>query len=59
MFWFQACPRCQGDLFRTQDLYGSYIACIQCGYILTEGEERALEHAEGQDLPSQEPSLAR
>ena len=26
-----ACPRCGGDLSIESDVYGVYIACIQCG----------------------------
>ncbi len=42
MFWLKACPRCRGDLFRQVDLYGLYIACLQCGYVLRPEEESRL-----------------
>ena len=32
MFWFKLCPRGSGDLFQDQDLYGSFITCMQCGF---------------------------
>lgn len=32
-FFFKACPRCTGDLLGTQDIYGKYIRCVQCGHI--------------------------
>jgi len=28
----KACPRCQGDLFFLEDIYGPYLDCIQCGH---------------------------
>ena len=30
----RACPRCQGDLHETSDMYGRYNQCIQCGNIV-------------------------
>jgi hypothetical protein len=42
MFWFKACPRCSGDLAEGTDIYGSYIACVQCSHYLSEAEEAAL-----------------
>jgi hypothetical protein len=32
MMLFKACPRCNGDLRETTDLYGRYVSCIQCGH---------------------------
>jgi hypothetical protein len=29
---FRACPRCSGDLQRSEDLYGHYDKCLQCGH---------------------------
>ena len=43
MFWFKACPKCNGDLYRDSDSYGTYVACLQCGHYLTEADERRLE----------------
>ena len=31
MIYFKSCPKCQGDLTMSQDTYGSYIKCLQCG----------------------------
>ena len=33
MLQLKACPRCAGDLHSNQDLYGSYVECLQCGYM--------------------------
>lgn len=46
MLWLKACPRCNtGDLYEDGDIYGRYIACIQCGHYLTEAEEVVLRYA--------------
>lgn len=44
MFWLKACPRCHGDLIDGQDMYGSYIDCLQCGGYLTTAEEVAMKN---------------
>ena len=31
MLYLKACPRCTGDLVATQDEFGSYLYCAQCG----------------------------
>jgi hypothetical protein len=31
VIWFKYCPKCSGDVYRDKDLYGPFIACIQCG----------------------------
>ncbi len=36
----RACPRCGGDLHATEDLYGSFHQCIQCGHIQDLPDER-------------------
>ena len=38
MIKFKGCPKCQGDLHLTQDIYGRYWNCLQCGFI---GEPRS------------------
>ena len=42
MFWFKSCPKCHGDLYSNSDVYGSYVACLQCSHYLTETEEAQL-----------------
>lgn len=42
MFWLKACPRCHGDLYQEKDLFGSYLACLQCGHELSVMEELYL-----------------
>ena len=41
-YWLKECPRCRGDLHEEWDIYGRFIACIQCGYILKESQETLL-----------------
>ena len=42
-FWLKQCPRClTGDLHEVSDIYGSYIACVQCGYIPNAFQEALL-----------------
>ena len=42
MFWLKSCPRCAGDLYDARDLFGGYLACLQCGHYLNELEELAV-----------------
>ena len=30
---FKVCPRCTGNLYLTEDVFGKYASCIQCGYM--------------------------
>lgn len=31
--FLKRCPRCSGDLSADSDQYGSYVHCLQCGYM--------------------------
>ena len=31
MIRFKACPKCGGDLSLTEDIFGRYWNCLQCG----------------------------
>ncbi len=33
MIYFNACPKCHGDLTMGQDGYGSFVSCLQCGFM--------------------------
>ncbi len=33
MFYFKACPKCHGDLYLDSDGYGTFIECLQCGWL--------------------------
>ena len=52
MFWFKSCPRCDGDLYGNSDIFGSYVACFQCGYYLNEPEVVVLRYSAGKEAPS-------
>ncbi len=34
LVYLKACPRCNGDLHISEDMYGKYRGCLQCGYVL-------------------------
>ncbi len=58
MFWLKSCPHCLGDLYEGKDLYGWYVACLQCGHYLEEAEElilRCLPQWDAETRPWQEP----
>ncbi len=42
MFWLKSCVRCGGDLYDSEDIYGRFTACAQCGYYLTDDEQAVL-----------------
>lgn len=34
MILFSSCPQCTtGDLMKTEDAFGDYLECMQCGYV--------------------------
>ena len=33
MVYLKSCPKCLGDLTVREDAYGSFINCLQCGYM--------------------------
>lgn len=41
-YWLKACPRCHGDLREESDIYGKYVECVQCAYILLSEDEQLL-----------------
>ena len=41
IFSVDTCPRDQKELFRVTDLYGSFIVCVECGYIRRVTDEQA------------------
>ena len=46
MIKFKICPRCRGDLYLTQDIFGRYLSCLQCGYLRDLKEPRLHPHRE-------------
>jgi hypothetical protein len=61
MVCLKCCPRCEsGALYESGDMWGSYIACLHCGYYLTEAEEVVLrfESRHGSKPNAKEKPLA-
>ena len=49
--YYKACPRCQGDMHKAQDVYGHYKECLQCGYILNiDHESKKRDYASAEAL---------
>ena len=42
MMWLKQCPKCDGDLSEGVDIYGRFVACLQCAYELCDSEERQI-----------------
>lgn len=42
MLFLKSCPRCGGDLVAERDEECGYLACVQCGHVLSQAQERAL-----------------
>lgn len=35
MLYLKACPRCHGDIKFERDMYGHYLECLQCGFLIS------------------------
>jgi hypothetical protein len=35
MLYLKACPRCQGDVKYESDVYGKFLECLQCGFLIS------------------------
>lgn len=42
MMLLKACPHCGGDLSVDSDRTCGYLACVQCGHVLSQQQELAL-----------------
>ncbi len=38
-YWLKACPKCGGDLYDGTDMFGPYVACLQCARYLSDAEQ--------------------
>ncbi len=45
MLCLKGCPHCHGDLQYIRDVGTTYVACLQCGCILTDAQSDALLRA--------------
>ena len=59
MFKLRGCPKCRGDLYASEDVYGAYLACVQCGRHFFVSEIPAGAGGEAPAAPpSRPPELA-
>jgi ribosomal protein S27AE len=58
MIKYKACPRCRGDLYLAEDIFGNYFTCFQCGY-LQDVEETKLKPRTEPRLPGSKGSLTQ
>ena len=40
MIIYKACTRCRGDLLKIQDIYGTYLSCLQCGHVIEDSRKQ-------------------
>ena len=52
MYLLKACNKCKGDLVPQEDMYGSYLKCLQCGRI-TEDAARGIVDYNNAEQPKQ------
>ena len=45
MLEFKACPKCHGDVYTVEDIYGDYARCLQCGYVVDPVKTSAVDDA--------------
>ena len=45
MFKLRGCPKCHGDLYLGEDIYGPYLSCVQCGRYFAVAERTAGDEA--------------
>ncbi len=58
MIKFKVCPRCQGDLYLSEDIFGKYFSCMQCGYLKDLEKLRFESSPEGDAVESTELEVA-
>ncbi len=46
MLYLKACPRCRGDVKYERDIYGRYLECLQCGFLLSSRSEEVKASSE-------------
>lgn len=45
MLYTKACPRCEGDITRVDDIGDTYFSCVQCGHTLYKAPALVAVHA--------------
>ena len=54
MIRFKACPKCRGDLSLSEDIFGRFWSCLQCGLI-----REIAERPKPQRVPMAAPAEER
>ncbi len=55
MLYLKACPRCRGDVKYLRDIYGPFLECLQCGFLISsnaEGVKASSEKSTGEKAAS-------
>ena len=58
MIKLKGCPKCQGDLYLSEDMFGKYFNCMQCGYLKDIVEPRLDSSLELDKTPEKELEAA-
>ena len=58
MFKLSGCPKCHGDLFVGEDIYGRYLSCVQCGRYFAVAEAAHLAEGREAAAPAAGPPAA-
>lgn len=63
MMWLKGCPKCRGDLFEEPAIGArsqafNTVTCLQCGYQLSDQEERRMRAVQGQQRAAPRPRVA-
>lgn len=40
--YFKSCPKCHGDQYIGEDIYGAFLQCIQCGMLIDIDEKTSF-----------------
>ena len=59
MFKLRGCPKCHGDLYLGEDIYGIYLSCVQCGRYFAVAEKTARGRGPGGGRSRRRPSPRR
>ena len=57
MFKLRGCPKCHGDLFLGEDIYGAYLNCVQCGRYFAVAAETARDEGVEPAAPAAGPPV--
>lgn len=58
MIKFKVCPKCQGDLYLSEDMFGKYFSCMQCGYLKDLDQPEVDSNLGGDAVPEKELEAA-